>query len=192
MKNKLLKNLKLILPALAFFVLLLLFLFPQFNDIKEQTKLKIPKIDIKNPSLFQIEGARFFAYDLKGRPFSIEIKKATEKSSEDNIVFFENVEGEIQLDGENWAVFEAGRGHFDIEKKIIFLFESVSIMSNEGYYIDGDQMEINIDTMSAKSDSHIIAHGPFGNLEAMGFSYIANEKMSFKGPVQTIIIKDIR
>ena len=184
---KLTKNLKFILPSLAFFILLLLFLFPEFQAIKEDTKLKIPKIDIKNPSLFQIEGARFFAYDLKGRPFSIEIKKAIEKNSKDNIVFFENIEGEIQLDGKNWVVFEAGKGHFDIEKKIMYLFNSVSIMSNEGYYIDGDQMEINIETMFAKSDSHIIAHGSFGNLKASGFEYIAGEKLNFKGPIKAII-----
>ncbi|MHA1540737.1 MAG: LPS export ABC transporter periplasmic protein LptC [Alphaproteobacteria bacterium] len=181
------KNLKLILPGLAFFILLLLFLFPEFQAIKEETKLKIPKIDIKNPSLFQIEGARFFAYDLKGRPFSIEIKKATEKNSKDNIVFFENIEGEIQLDGQNWVVFEAGKGHFDIEKKIMYLFNSVSIMSNEGYYIDGDQMEINIETMFAKSSSHIVAHGNFGNLEANGFEYVAGEKLNFKGPIKAIV-----
>lgn len=183
------KNLKLILPALAFFVLLLLFLFPQFQGLKEEAKLKIPKIDVKNPSLFEIEGARFFAYDMKGRPFSIEIKKATEKNTEDNVVFFEAIEGEIQLEGKNWAVFEAGRGHFDMTKKVIFLFDSVSMMSNEGYYIDGDRMEIHMKTMQTKSDAPITAHGPFGNLQAAGFNYVAGDKMTFKGEVKTTILR---
>lgn len=182
-------SLKYIFPALAFFVLLLLFLFPQFKEMDDETKLKIPSIDLKNPALFQIEGARFFAYDLNGRPFSIEIKKATEKNTQDNIVFFEIVEGEIRLDDENWVVFQAGRGHLDLTKKILFLFDSVSLMSNAGYYLDGDQIEVSLDGFKVKSDAPVVAHGDFGNLQAAGFSYIPSEMLHFTGPIKTTLLK---
>ena len=181
------KHTKLAFVIFAFFVVLLLFLYPQFKEVGETARLKIPKVDTKNPTLFSVEGARFFAEDPQGRPFSIEIKKALEKNSGEGKVFFEGVEGEIKLEGEDWAVFESKKGHFDQQTKILFLFESVSFMSNNGYYIDAEEMEISMDDFSAKSEQPLTVHGGFGQIEAKGFEYSKEGVLKFKGPIESTI-----
>lgn len=181
--------LKYILPSLAFFVLLLLFIFPEFNQMTEDTKLKIPHVNFKNPVLFEIQGARFFAYDVQGRPLSIEIKKAVEKNISDQVISFESAEGEIRLDDSTWAVFQAEKGTLDLEKKIISLLDSVSIMSSTGYYIDALSLEISLKPFLIKSDSPVVAHGDFGTIQAAGFNYVPSQNLLFNGPLKSTLSK---
>lgn len=183
------KRTKLILPFLAFFVIILFLLYPQFKEIGEEILLKIPKVDTKNPTLFTIEGARFFATDNQGRPFSLEIKKATEKNTSESEVFFENIEGEFKINTQSWAVFEAQRGHFDQENKKMVLFDSVSFMTNSGYYLDGQEMTLFVNDMTAESNLPVTIHGDFGQIESQGFTYSEKGILRFKGPVQARINK---
>ncbi|MBN2675892.1 MAG: LPS export ABC transporter periplasmic protein LptC [Alphaproteobacteria bacterium] len=183
------KRAKLILPFLAFFVIILLLLYPQFKEVGEEVLLKIPKIDSKNPTLFTIEGARFFATDEQGRPFSLEVKKAVEKDSSESEIFFENIEGELKINMQSWAVFEAQRGHFDQKNKKMILFDSVSFMTNSGYYLDGQEMTIFVKNMTAESNLPITIHGDFGQIESQGFTYSEKGILNFKGPIHAHINK---
>ncbi len=188
---KKMKILMLVLAGVVFSLLLLPYSGIQTDDLK----LKIPKVNVKNPSVFTLTNARFFGTDQNDRPLSLEIKKAIEQNSEDNNVVLQNIEGEITISDSRWAGFSASKGRYNKETKIINLYENITLLTEDGYKLDTTSLNIDTKNMTAKSDVRVVIQNGLNTIEADGLDFTLNGDIILKGNIKATIsdtmLKDI-
>ncbi|MDR1691292.1 MAG: LPS export ABC transporter periplasmic protein LptC [Rickettsiales bacterium] len=177
------KVLMLVLVGIVFLALLL----PYSGIQTEELKLKIPKVNIKNPSVFTLTNAKFFGTDEENRPFSIEIKKAIERNSEDQNIVLSDIEGEINISDTKWAGLSASKGRYNKETRIINLFENVTLLTEDGYKIDTSSIDINTTNMTAHSDSRVIIQHGLNTIESQGLDFSLKGNIILKGKIKATI-----
>ncbi len=182
---------KLSMIGAAGLLIVFLLVLPQLSFDSETISLDIPKVNVKNPSLFKIQGAKFFGSDKTGKPFSIEIKKAVERDTDDDYVLLDKIEGEISFGNERWGGFYAAKGRYYKMERRLTLLDNVMIVTADGYQLEGERVDIYFRTYTANSREKVVVHSPFGKIEAEGFSLDQDHTLLFTGKIQAVMAEGL-
>jgi lipopolysaccharide export system protein LptC len=178
------------LPALAGFLILLVLVLPQFMGDDERFRVGTIAEPAKNAATdaLSMVNARYFGTDSKGQPFSVTAKGVKERPAPDKRVELTGPQADITLTSGDWLSIAAAAGLYDRTTETLELSGGVSLYQDKGYEMHTEAASIRLKEGSASSSTPVQSQGPFGQLEAQGFTLTdKGERVLFAGPAKLIL-----
>jgi len=161
-------TMRVLLPTVATGLLLLVLVWPQFEDQQRRFTLGPAKID-KNAAknLTMLNGR--YAGMLEEKPFTITATKAHQKNAADMEFSLLGPKVDIMMQNGSWAAITAQDGFYDHKKQILELSGGVNVFHDTGYEFRTKNAVVDLKAGDARGVDPIEGQGPLGNLKAEGF-----------------------
>jgi len=179
---------KVLLPALAFLLIVVVIIMPQLNDQLDSQVSEDIFLDGDDPDTLSLVNARYFGTDRSGQRFSITASSAREVKGQEKQVKLDTPQADISLKDGTWLMVGADSGLYDRGNQVLNLKGQVSLFQDQGYEIHTDLATVFIQDGSGEGDKPVYTQGSFGQLESLGFKFKEKGKVFyFLGPAQLIL-----
>lgn len=174
--------LKLLLPALAVALVLLVVVWPQVHDGDNRFRIGISELGPGEADSLSMVNARFEGVDDENRPFTITADVATQAAGEPDLIELQLPKADITLADGAWVALSARSGRYHRAAKRLELSGEVSLFHDRGFELHTTAAEIDLDSGVASGDRPVSGQGPSGTLAAEGFRVEAGgERIVFTG-----------
>jgi lipopolysaccharide export system protein LptC len=160
---------KWLLPALALALLSSIALWPEFNRTAEQARLAFRQISGQIHGAELID-ARYHGIDAKGRPYTV--TAATAQQAGRNRFNLTSPKADITLQDGTWLMLQAKKGVYRREADALDLSHAVTLYRDDGTTMVTNSASIDIKNGAAAGGQPVLAEGPFGTLNAQGFTLL--------------------
>ncbi len=179
---------KVILPALAAALLLLLVVWPQLDPGKDPLGLGLSGLSIERPNDLSMLNARFSGYDKQNQPFVITADVANQAPEDENLITLELPKADLTLENGAWLALTASEGLYDRGAETLDLSGQVSFFHDQGFELHTETALIDLETGMASGTDPVTGHGYFGDVEAEGFQlFDRGERILFTGRSRVLI-----
>ena len=183
--------LKLVLPALAVALVLLVVVWPQFDLGDSGFRVGVSKLQPESAENLSMLNARFQGLDERGRPFTITADVATQETAESDVVYLDLPKGDLTLEDESWLAVTARKGVYDRVGEFLTLQGGVNIFHDQGYHLETEEARVDLEAGRAVSDKPTHAQGPFGTVDSQGIELTDDGKrIFFTGKSRLVIYPD--
>ena len=179
---------KLLLPAAACGLLLLIAVWPRLEGVFETVRFTVPRIDLSEARDLHMAKARYTGIDRQDRPFTITADVARQKPAaesnggNDNLITLERPKGDLTTAGGNWLELSASTGLYQPQPQLLDLFGEVALYQDKGNEFHSTTAHIDMAAGTAEGDDPVTGQGPFGNVTADGFRILERgDTIIFKG-----------
>ena len=162
-------TMKVILPAMAVALILLVVAWPQFSANKENFRIGISQLGFGRPENLSMLNARFDGLDDRDRPFTITSDVATQSRDDENLIDLELPKGDMTLSDGAWLAVTARAGRYDRKKRLLDLNGAVSLFHDKGFELRTEAARIDLVDASAEGNMPVRGQGTFGQIESEGF-----------------------
>jgi lipopolysaccharide export system protein LptC len=176
---------KYLLPAAAIALLTTVALWPDFSHRKDAAWF--------NPANFtgDIDGARlrharYHGVNEKGEPYTLTTDTAKQLDAER--VELTKPQGDIAQAGGTWVNLKADHGIFMQKANTLDLWQNVVLYRDDGTTLNTASVTMDLKGGSAVGGEPVHAEGPFGILDAQGFSLTEKgTAIQFIGPAHVVL-----
>lgn len=159
---------RMILPAIALGIGVLLLAWPLLNPSEFSFILAIDKVRL-SPERLRMVKPRYYGTDSHNRPFIIEADSALQESGQRERVSLTTIHAQLELDTGVEVAARAAEGVYYPEKKQLGLEGDVVIETSDGYVVEASDAVIDIETRRVTSERRVSGAGPMGEFSAQGF-----------------------
>jgi lipopolysaccharide export system protein LptC len=162
-------TLKIVLPAIAVGLLLLVALWPQY--LLEGGRFQIVADPTGEAGIDRLSMTRpqFQGTDERNRPFSVSAERATQDLADDNLILLARPEAEMTLEDGAGVAVKAAEGSYRRDSELLRLTGGVDLAHDRGYRIKTPSAAVDLKGGTAEGHEPVDAQGPFGTLQAEGF-----------------------
>lgn len=182
--SRVVKNLRIALPAAALVIITLLVYKLSARD---ETQLEVTQPQ-KPVGQIQMSGAKYEGVDAENRPYTITASNVVRKSEEEGIVDLEMPQADMTMADGSWISASADFGRYFQTENRLTLSGIVKLFHDSGYEMQTAALDVDIKGGNAAGDADVTGQGPAGKLSAAGVK-IENmgEKIIFTGPAKMTI-----
>ena len=165
--SRVVRSLKLILPATAAVVITLLIAWPQLQDSAPGSdSLKVRTDEAED---LRMRNARYVGTDSSNRPFTVIAEATRQVGSDTRRLDLEKPQADITLGDGAWVAVVANRGRYDREANQLALSGDVQLFHDQGYHVRSEGAHLDLRSGIASGDRPVTAQGPAGILKGEGF-----------------------
>lgn len=176
---------KRVLPALALGLLVLVALYPEISGVADGSRISYRRLDIA-PEGGQLLEARYQGLDETGRPFTLTASKVRQVGPERTDL--EQPKADITLESGSWLMIQARAGSYAQRLRRLDLAGEVTLYRDDGTTLETEAVVIDMNAAAAAGDSMVHAEGPFGVLDAQGFTLVdRGAVIHFNGPARIVL-----
>lgn len=173
---------KLLLPAMAAALILLVIAWPQFTIDKDAFRLGLSRLAPRQAENLSMLNARFDGIDEKDQPFTITADMATQSDRNQELIDLELPKADISLDDGTWLALTARAGQYDRDSRQLDLIGSVSLFHDQGLEMRTESARIDLAGGTAEGSQPVQGHGTAGVIDAQGFRvFDRGERIVFTG-----------
>jgi len=181
-RTRFVAKLRLWLPLVACFILVLLYLWPKIMPTFTMKNV------VKNIPDLVIDNLHYTGLDEKNQPYSVNAAQATKPNGLHDIYDLTKPEGEITLQSGAWLDGKADYGRYDQAGKKLWLGGNVHIFHDKGYQLTTDDMQVNLNNNDAWGDKPMLLQGSFGTIRGSGFRFLdSGHTIVIKGPATAVL-----
>lgn len=160
---------KIVLPATAVGLVLLVMLWPRFNA--QEQRFAIPKVVVKPEDLenLKMQQPRFVGVDQQNQPFTVTAKLATQAATGSPLTELEQPKGDIALKDGSWIAVEANHGVYDKQGETLDLTGMVTLFHDRGYELHTEHARVSFAPGTAEGGKPVRGQGPDVELSGTGF-----------------------
>ena len=176
---------KWVLPLVAAALLGLIALWPQIEAATLKAKLAMNHIsgEVEGGKLID---ARYNGLDEKGRPYTVTAATAWQITPEK--VGLTMPKGDITLENGTWLMLNSKEGTFIQHMNQLDLVKDVTLYRDDGTTMHTESASIDTKAGAAAGSEPVHAEGPFGTLDAQGFTLMdKGSAIDFPGPAHVIL-----
>jgi arabinose-5-phosphate isomerase len=167
---------KLVLPAVAGVLILMVIVWPQFEDKPDGFRLRPSSISLESAGGQKLVNARYTGTDRRDNPFTITAKALAQRNKDDEAV---------ELHG---VAVTAPIGSYRKKERILKLSGGVDLFHDDGYEFHTEVATVDLVDGVASSDRPVRGHGPFGRLRSSGFRILdGGERILFQGKTRLLL-----
>jgi lipopolysaccharide export system protein LptC len=176
---------KWLLPLAAMGLLALIALWPEISQTTTKARLTMAHVS------GEVEGgkvidARYNGVDEKGRPYTITAATAWQIDAER--VGLTLPKGDITLENGTWLMLTSKDGTFVQHANQLDLVKDVTLYRDDGTTMHTDSASIDLKAGAAAGSEPVHAEGPFGVLDAQGFTVMdKGTAIDFPGPAHIVL-----
>jgi len=175
-------TMKVVLPAIAVGLILLVLAWPQFRSADQGFRISVSKIASEDVQNLRMINPRYQGIDKKGEPYSITAAIATKSNPSSDVIELEKPQADITLTRGNWVSLRADYGTYREQDQVLDLVGGVDLYHDAGYEFRTLSARADLKTNSAEGDDPVAGEGPFGQIRSQGFRiYDKGERVVFTG-----------
>ncbi len=142
----------------------------------------------------RLDNPRFAGVTEQGEPFAIRAAWALPDSALPRLIDLERPEGEIELSDGRTVAARADSGRMHRENNTLVLKGAVVLDTSDGYHLETDLVELDLDAKTAHAPGPVSGTGPDGRIDAGSMRAAAGEdgagagKIWFENRVRVVFI----
>jgi len=176
---------KWLLPMAALALLSSIALWPEFDRAKEQARLAFNRLGGAVDGA-QVTDARYHGVDERNRPYTITATTAVQ--ADQDRVNLTDPKGDVALQNGTWMMVQADKGVFMQRQNLLDLAGRVFLYRDDGTTMRTATATIDLKSGAATSADPVHAEGPFGVLDAVGFTVTDKGAVAqFPGPARLVM-----
>lgn len=174
------------LPVFALLLLGSVALWPEIARLKEQGRMVYRRVLAVDPESGRMLDARYRGVDQRGRPFTV-TATAAQQTSADRIALTDP-KGDVITESGMWVMAQSKQGVFLQHRSLLDMSHDVLIYRQDGTTLATDTAAIDLKAAVASSNDKTHAEGPFGTLDAQGFTFLeGGTTIQFYGPAHLVM-----
>lgn len=162
-------SMKLLLPALAAGLVLLVVAWPQLMPDVTRSGLDFAKIARDQAKTLNMLNARYSGVDENNQPFNVAADLATQAPDNEDVVELQHPKADIRTTDGDLVALSARIGHYHREAETLDLTGKVHLVHDRGFDIVTESARVDLNEGSAAGDTAVSGQGPSGELQAEGF-----------------------
>ncbi len=179
---------KLLLPALAAALILLVIVWPQFTVDDDSFRLSVSKLAPDQADSLTMLNARFDGLDEKNRPYTLTADMATQSDTDEDLIELELPKADITLEDGAWLALTARSGKYRQKAEILDLIGSVSLFHDQGFELRTEAARVDLAAGVAEGTQPVQGQGSTGFIEAEGFRVLdRGARIIFTGKAHMIV-----
>jgi len=176
---------KWVLPALALALLSSIALWPEFNRATEEARAAFRRVSAEVQG-GQLIDARYHGIDDKGRPYTI--TAATAQQDGPGRINLTMPKGDISFQDGTWLMLHSRQGVFMQQLNELDMSRDVTLYRDDGTTMVTASAAIDLKNGAAAGAQPVHAEGPFGTLDAVGFTLVdKGANIQFGGPAHLVL-----
>lgn len=179
---------RVLLPTIAAALIVIVAMWPQFNDQKRRFSITPAKVDhrvVKN--LTMVNGV-YTGVDEKRRPYTVTSEAVSLANLKSPKISLTGPKADILMENGAWVAVTADAGKFHKDTKKLVLIGNVSLFHDSGYEFRTQELSVDLAKGNAHGDTAVKGQGPFGSLEAQGFrAHNRGERVIFTGKAKLVL-----
>jgi lipopolysaccharide export system protein LptC len=160
---------KLLLPAVAIALLLLVVAWPRLQAGLDHLRLSFTRLDLSDARDLRMVNARFSGIDKRHRPFTLTADVARQMPERNDLMALEGPKGDITLQNGAWLALTAYTGVYLTQGQLLDLFGDVKLFHDRGYELTTDTAHIDMTAGTAQGNDPVQGQGVFGDITSEGF-----------------------
>lgn len=182
---------KVLLPAMAAALVLLIVAWPQFALKEDGFRLSVSKLAPDQAESLTMLNARFDGRDESDQPYTLTADIATQSESDQDLVTLELPKADITLEDGAWLALTARSGEYRRESKLLDLVGSVNLFHDKGFELRSESARIHLDQGIAEGAQPVEGQGSAGTVRAEGFRVLdRGERILFLGKSRLVILPE--
>jgi lipopolysaccharide export system protein LptC len=175
-------TMKIVLPAIAVGIILLVVAWPRFQTHDEGFHVGLSSITPEDVQNLRMVSPRYQGTDKRGEPFTVTADTAMKKSPQSDVVELSRPVADITITRGNWIALKAEYGVYREQDQQLDLIGKVDLYHDDGYEFETLAAHVNMANNTAEGDDPVYGQGPFGTIESQGFRvYDKGERIIFTG-----------
>lgn len=162
-------SMKLVLPALAAGLVLLVIAWPQIMPDVSRSGIDFAKVARDHAKTLNMLNARYSGVDENNQPFNVAADLASQMPDDENMVELQHPKADIKTTEGDQVALSARVGHYDREGETLDLSGKVHLTHDKGFDIVTETARVNLKDGSAAGDAPVSGQGPSGELQSEGF-----------------------
>ena len=176
---------KYFLPVAAIGLLTTVALWPDFSHRQDHTRVDWTKVSGEFDGA-KLKHARYHGVNEKGEPYTLTSDSARQHDAER--VELTKPQGDITQTGGTWLNLKADHGMFMQKANSLDLWENVVLYRDDGTTLTTASATLDMKNSTAAGGEKVHAEGPFGVLDAQGFTLAEKgTAIQFAGPAHVIL-----
>ena len=173
---------KLLLPAVAIALLLLVVAWPRLQAGLDHLRLNFARLDLSDARDLRMVNARFSGIDKRHRPFTLTADVARQMPERNDLMALEGPKGDITLQNGAWLALTAYTGVYLTQGQLLDLFGDVKLFHDRGYELTTDTAHIDMTAGTAQGNDPVQGQGVFGDITSEGFRLLDHgQTINFTG-----------
>jgi lipopolysaccharide export system protein LptC len=186
---------KVLLPATAAALILLVLAWPQFSIEEEGFHLSVSKLAPDQAESLTMLNARFEGLDEADRPFTVTADIATQSENVKDLVMLERPKADITLADGSWLALTAKSGEYHKETQVLDLTGAVNLFHDKGFELRTESARVLLGEGMAEGAQPVQGQSSVGTIQAQGFRildrgarifFLGRSKMIIKPEAQAV------
>jgi lipopolysaccharide export system protein LptC len=177
---------KWILPLFALALLGSIAAWPEIVRVTDHSRVAFRRAMQLEPESGQMLSPRYHGIDQRGRPYTVTATSANQTSPER--VALVDPKGDLTTESGTWIMVQAKDGVFIQHQSLLDLSHDVYLYREDGTTLQTDTAAMDLRAGAGTSSDLTHAEGPFGTLDAQGFTLTdKGSVIQFQGPAHAIL-----
>ena len=177
---------KWLLPVAALALLSSIAVWPEVMRVKEQGRVAFRRVFSVDGDSARMKEPRYRGVDERGRPFTITADWALQAGAQR--IELTEPKGDVVPENGGWLMVESHEGVFMQQAGLLDLSRDVVLYRDDGTVLRTQAASVDVKQGVAASNDMTHAEGPFGVLDAQGFTLVdKGAVVQFQGPARLII-----
>ncbi|MFI4987536.1 MAG: LPS export ABC transporter periplasmic protein LptC [Alphaproteobacteria bacterium] len=179
---------KILLPAVAVGIVLLVVAWPQFQLRDEGFHIGLASITQEDVQNLRMLNPRYQGMDKRGEPFTVTARTAIKKNPQSDVVELDHPVADIMLNRGNWVALKGDFGVYREQDQQLDLIGTVQLYQDDGYEFETLAAHVNLADNTAEGDDPVHGQGPAGDIHSEGFRvYDKGQSILFTGRAHLIL-----
>ncbi len=184
---------KVLLPAVAMALILLVVAWPQLVPDDDGFRLSISELGPEQAESLTMLNARYIGMDEKSQPYMVTADMATQSEQDKELIDLELPKADITLQDGTWLALTARQGRFRRKPQILDLTGSVSLFHDKGFELRTESARIDLNAATAEGNQPVEGQGAAGLISAEGFRILdRGERIYFTGKSHMVVFPEVK
>jgi lipopolysaccharide export system protein LptC len=174
------------LPVAALALLGSIAAWPELVRVRDQARIGFRRVASVDPGSGRLRDAHYRGVDERGRPYTITADWAAQAGPVR--VNLGEPKGDIVPENGGWLMVQSHDGVYMQHSGLLDLSHEVVLYRDNGTVMRTESATLDVKTGAAASDDQTHAEGPFGVLDAQGFTLTdKGAAIQFRGPARLVL-----
>jgi lipopolysaccharide export system protein LptC len=174
------------LPVAALILLSSIAMWPEIARNIENSRVAFQRLSMVRSGAGQMLNLRYHGMDGRDRPYTVSAD-AAERAGPERLNLTAPI-GDVSMPNGSWIELRAKKGVFIQHSNQLDLADAVTLYRQDGTFVFADTATMNLKQGAATSNDYTHAEGPFGTLDAEGFTLVdKGAVIQFRGPAKLVL-----
>lgn len=168
--SRFVQGMRLVLPVITVILVLVVALWPEFNEIEDAISSGGFEIDIAEAERLTMSNPRYMSQDQSGMAYVVTADEAEQQDTESMATSLRNPAADVTMEDGSWVMLSADSGEYYDEERRLDLAGSVSLFHDAGYEFHTERAMIDFEAGRAEGHEPVEGFGSFGDVQSEGFA----------------------